>query len=140
MTSAPFHVKPELSAERRAFYEQLATKNLAPLWEVLGRLVTAEPATACVPVMWRYDEIRQFLLEAGKLITAKEAERRVLVLENPGFKGAAQITQSLYAGVQMVLPGEIAPSHRHVASCWKATAATRPSTANGRRWPRAISS
>ncbi len=116
MATAPFHTRPELSAERRAFYEKLAEKNLAPLWEVLGRLVTTEPATACVPAMWRYSDIRQFLLEAGRLITAKEAERRVLVLENPGFKGAAQITSSLYAGVQMVLPGEIAPSHRHVAS------------------------
>ena len=27
------------------------------------------------------------LLEAGELITAQEAERRVLVLENPGFHG-----------------------------------------------------
>lgn len=37
-------------------------------------------------------------------------------LENPGLRGASQITQSVYAGVQLVLPGEIAPSHRHVAS------------------------
>lgn len=116
MTTAPFYTKPGLSEERRIFYEKLDRQNLAPLWEVLGRLVTAEPVTACVPAIWRYREIRQFLLEAGTLITAKEAERRVLVLENPGLRGAAQITQSLYAGVQMVLPGEIAPSHRHVAS------------------------
>jgi gentisate 1,2-dioxygenase len=66
--------------------------------------------------LWRYDEIRPLLMEAGRLITAKEAERRVLVLENPGLRGASQITQSLYAGVQLVLPGEIARSHRHVAS------------------------
>lgn len=116
MTTAPFHTRPGLSAERRAFYEKLAAKHLAPLWEVLGRLVTTEPSTVCVPALWRYADIRQHLLEAGTLITAKEAERRVLVLENPGLPGAAQITQSLYAGVQMVLPNEIAPSHRHVAS------------------------
>jgi len=46
---------------------------------VLGKLVTPEPQTACVPALWRYDEIRPLLLDAGRLITAKEAERRVLV-------------------------------------------------------------
>jgi len=40
----------------------------------------------------------------------------VLILENPGLPGTSQITQSLYAGLQMIAPGEIAPSHRHVAS------------------------
>jgi gentisate 1,2-dioxygenase len=53
------------------------------------------------------------LMEAGDLITAREAERRVLMLENPGLPGLSQITQSLYAGVQLIMPGETAPSHRH---------------------------
>jgi gentisate 1,2-dioxygenase len=55
-------------------------------------------------------------MEAGGLITAREATRRVLVLENPGIRGSSQITQSLYAGIQMILPGEVAPTHRHTAS------------------------
>ena len=55
-------------------------------------------------------------MEAGKLITAKEAVRRVLILENPGMRGESCITQSLYAGLQLILPGEIAPSHRHSQS------------------------
>jgi gentisate 1,2-dioxygenase len=56
------------------------------------------------------------MVEAGGLITAKEAERRVLVLENPGLRGQSKITTSLYCGVQMVLPGEVAPAHRHSQS------------------------
>ena len=55
-------------------------------------------------------------LEAGGLITAEEAERRVIILENPGLVGSSRITTSLYAGLQMVLPGEIAPAHRHTQS------------------------
>ncbi len=113
---AAFYIKPETSAERREFYARLAAKRAAPLWEVLGELVPPEPRTACVPVLWRYDEIRPLLMEAGRLITAKEAERRVLILENPGMRGASRITQSLYAGLQLILPGEVAPSHRHTAS------------------------
>src|SRR5260370_30129880 len=56
------------------------------------------------------------MTEAGKLITAKEAERRVLVLENPGLRGQSKITTSLFAGVQMVIPGDVAPAHRHSQS------------------------
>jgi gentisate 1,2-dioxygenase len=55
-------------------------------------------------------------MEAGSLITAKEALRRVLVLQNPGMKGENCVTQSLFAGYQLILPGEIAPSHRHTQS------------------------
>ncbi|MBV8915816.1 MAG: gentisate 1,2-dioxygenase [Acetobacteraceae bacterium] len=98
---------------RRAFYERISTKNLAPLWTSMASLITPEPKSPCVPASWRFAEIREAMVEAGGLITAKEAERRVLVLENPGLRGQSKITTDLYAGVQMVLPGEVAPAHRH---------------------------
>ena len=50
---------------------------------------------------------------AGKMITAKEAERRVLMLENPSYQGEAQITETLFSGLQLIMPGEVAPAHRH---------------------------
>jgi len=116
-TAKSFHVQPQTSEERREFYARLEKKNTAPLWETLGKLFPTEPRPSCLPVLWNYtDEIRPLLLEAGRLITAKEATRRVLVLENPGIHGTQQITQSLYAGIQMILPGEVAPTHRHTAS------------------------
>jgi gentisate 1,2-dioxygenase len=40
----------------------------------------------------------------------------VLILENPGLPGQSAITQSLYAGLQLILPGEVAPAHRHTQS------------------------
>ena len=116
MDKPSIFTKPKLTTERRAFYERLAKRSTAPLWESLGDLIPAEPQPKCIPVLWRYDEIRPLLLEAGDLLTAKEAERRVLILENPGLKGDARITHSLYAGLQLVKPGEIARAHRHVTS------------------------
>jgi gentisate 1,2-dioxygenase len=116
MEPVDFAVKPSVSPERAALYARLDQKNTAPLWEVLSRLVLPEPRPAIVPALWKYDELRPLLMEAGRLITAKEAERRVLVLENPGIRGASQITNSLYAGIQLIRPGEVAPSHRHAAS------------------------
>src|SRR5262245_24615144 len=116
MDSTRFYNKQEASDERLAFYNRLKMRNAAPLWEVLGDLVRTDPRTACTPALWRYDEVRPFIMEAGALITAEEAERRVLILENPGFSGGSRITQSLYAGLQLILPGEIAHSHRHATS------------------------
>ena len=61
--------------------------------------------------------MRPLLLEAGRLLTPKEAERRVLILENPGLPaGQSRITGSLYAGLQLILPGEVAHCHRHTQS------------------------
>ncbi|OFW07645.1 MAG: gentisate 1,2-dioxygenase [Acidobacteria bacterium RIFCSPLOWO2_02_FULL_68_18] len=102
-----------LPPERRELYARLDTANTAPLWEVLGKIIPPEPAPDIVAVLWRYEEVRPLLLEAGRLLTAREAERRVLVLENPGLRGQSRVTTSLYAGLQLILPGEIAPAHRH---------------------------
>jgi gentisate 1,2-dioxygenase len=108
--------QPQTTADRKAFYQRIDQENLAPLWEVLGELVPKTPRTPCVPALWRYAAVRKHLMESGALITAKEAERRVLVLENPALRGASSITHTLYAGLQLILPGEIAPSHRHSQS------------------------
>lgn len=102
--------------EREAFYRKIDGANLTALWTVMSDLITPEPRSACRPHLWKFDVIRDYMTEAGRLITAKEAERRVLVLENPGLRGQSRITTSLYAGVQMVVPGDIAPAHRHSQS------------------------
>lgn len=104
------------SAARPDFYRRIGKLNAAPLWEVLSEIVGAHPHPASVPALWRYDELRPFLMESGQLITAREAERRVLMLENPGYPGASRIAQSIYAGLQLVLPGEYTNSHRHAAT------------------------
>jgi gentisate 1,2-dioxygenase len=113
MASVP---QPSLGSQRQELYRRMDRHNLAPLWEVLHNLIPNEPSTPCKPAMWRYRDARPYLMEAGQLITAKEAVRRVLVLENPGLRGESCITQSLYAGLQLILPGEVAPSHRHSQS------------------------
>ena len=104
------------SAERKAFYDRIGRQNMSALWNVLGDIITPEPKSACQPFAWCFADIRELMLEAGSLITAREAERRVLVLENPGLRGQSKVTTSLYAGVQLVLPGEVAPAHRHSQS------------------------
>ncbi|CAN5593166.1 gentisate 1,2-dioxygenase [soil metagenome] len=101
---------------RQQLYSDMSPLNLTPLWEVLHALVPQRPGTPCVAAHWKYDEVRPFLMRAGEAITAEEAVRRVLILENPALRGKSCITQSLYAGLQLILPGEVAPSHRHTQS------------------------
>jgi gentisate 1,2-dioxygenase len=116
MTPPSESVAGAVTPERAAYYQRISKQNLAPLWEVLKGLVPPKPQTPCVPALWRFADVKQTVLEAGGLITAKEAERRVLVFENPALRGRSRITQSLYAGLQLIMPGEIAGAHRHTAS------------------------
>ena len=116
MNTAALRAVPPAADARRAYYERILPLHLTPLWESLHALVPREPQTPCVPALWRYDDIRPLLMESAELITADEAVRRVLVLENPAIPGRSSITQSLYAGLQLIMPGEVAPSHRHVQS------------------------
>jgi len=104
------------AAARQSLYRDMSPHHLTPLWEVLHALVPPQPASPCVPAHWRYKTIRPFLRRAGEVITAEEAVRRVLILENPALRGQSAVTQSLYAGLQLILPGEVAPSHRHTQS------------------------
>ena len=101
---------------RKAFYDAIAAHSMTPLWEVLHALVPPQPNTPCEPALWRYADVKPYLVQSGELISAEEAVRRVLILENPALRGQSCITQSLYAGLQVILPGEVAPSHRHAQS------------------------
>jgi gentisate 1,2-dioxygenase len=103
-------------AERDAYYERIDPLSMAPLWTRLKALVPAQPTPIGVAHRWRYDEVRPHVLESAQHITAKEAERRVLILENPALRGSSQITSVLYAGLQLIMPGEVAPAHRHTQS------------------------
>ncbi|WP_299536183.1 gentisate 1,2-dioxygenase [uncultured Herbaspirillum sp.] len=108
---------PEMvRAERRQYYDQINRFSMTPLWEVLGRLVPRQPTPAITPVLWKYADVREHVMQAGRLISAEEAERRVLILENPGLRGNSSVTQTLYAGLQLIMPGEVAPAHRHTQS------------------------
>src|SRR5262249_18542161 len=107
---------PQATPERQAFYDRISRENLAPLWQVPGGLGPRRPRSPGGPAFGGNDPARPSLLEAGNIISTKEAERRGRVLEKPGLRGSSSITRTLYAGPQLILPGEIAASHRHTQS------------------------
>lgn len=111
--SRALHTKPEMTNARADYYGRIDKKSMTPLWEVIHKLLASEPVTEATPHIWKYDEVRDDVMEAADVISAEEAERRVLVLENPTLRGKSCITEALYAGLQLIMPGEVAPAHRH---------------------------
>src|ERR1700742_2172761 len=108
--------KHNIDAMRDAYYERISKFDMAPLWKVMKNVVTKEPVTRVLPHVWKYSDVKELVMESGGLISAEEALRRVLILENPAMRGESKATNTLFAGIQMILPGEVAPAHRHVSS------------------------
>lgn len=102
----------------RDFQAAMRKVHVSPLWPELHNLLPRdEPQAVTHSGYWSYEQIRPLLLRAGALTPVEKAERRVLVLNGPGHGGSAmQVTSSIYIGLQLLLPGERAPAHRHTAS------------------------
>ena len=97
------------------YRDALTARNLVPLWPSLrGVLPPNIPTRQTRATCWAYKDIRPLLLQAGELTPIEKAERRVLVLANPGHGlEKMQASAAMYLGMQLLLPGEWAPSHRH---------------------------
>ncbi len=100
------------------YRDDLANAGVAPLWPMMRNVL---PHGAPNPITksgyWNYDALRPLLMKAGDLTPVEKAERRVLVLSDPGRgNGAMQATASIYLGMQLLLPGESAPAHKHTPS------------------------
>lgn len=97
------------------YRDDLKNLNLVPLWPSLRAVLPPKvPTRATQAVHWPYATLKPLLLKAGELTPIEKAERRVLVLANPGH-GLENMKASpaIYLGMQLLLPGEWAPSHRH---------------------------
>ena len=97
------------------YRDDLKNLNLVPLWPSLRAVLPPRvPTRATQAVHWPYATLKPLLLKAGELTPIEKAERRVLVLANPGH-GLENMKASpaIYLGMQLLLPGEWAPSHRH---------------------------
>ncbi|ARK32607.1 cupin domain-containing protein [Halalkalibacter krulwichiae] len=114
-------VKQKWTPELLNFHDELDELNLGPLWASV--FSKAEPESKAIPYMWKKDLILKKLEKAKELLQVGTGsiDRRAVYLINPGMKdmqphGWGGATQTLYAAVQVLNPGEVAPSHRHMTS------------------------
>ncbi|KAG5418670.1 hypothetical protein I9W82_003741 [Candida metapsilosis] len=101
-----------VETDKVSFLKSLKPENVEPLWTVMSAMVPPVPKPKATPTVWCYKKLRPLLVESGRLVPTEESERRVLMLINPALK-APQNTDTLYAGLQYINPGEVAPAHRH---------------------------
>jgi len=97
----------------QAFYRELDAYSLAALWSQGGG--ATESKNKAVPFVWHWRDVRLQAMRAAELVGTEQAERRVLLLANPGLPFRAA-TNTLSANIQVVMPGEIARAHRHTAA------------------------
>eukprot|EP01037_Dinobryon_pediforme_P035350 gene35350-41695_t len=76
------------------YRDDLDAAQVSPLWPQMRNVLPHNtPAAITQPTLWAFDRVRPLLLRAGELTPVEKAERRVLVLSDPGRgKGAMQAT------------------------------------------------
>ena len=102
--------------ELLAYYDRLEGLNAGALWTVANKIEPWEPKSASVPVLWRYRDLRDHVIRSTRLVTPEQAGRRVIYLANPGRTDVVAAVGWIYAGLQVMNPGEVASAHRHSAS------------------------
>src|SRR5205085_4670419 len=76
------------------YRKAMESENTAPLWPMMRRALPHDaPVPVSKPCLWSFERIRPLLLKAGELTPVEKAERRVLILSDPGRgNGAMQVT------------------------------------------------
>lgn len=123
--------------ELHSYYRELERYSTAPLWIAQRGYPDGEPRSRAVPHVWHWQELRPHLLRAAELVSVEDAERRVLRLLNPALKERLITTHCLFAGLQLVMPGEIAAPHRHTPAALRFIIEGKGgyTTVNGERVP-----
>ncbi|GHC56807.1 gentisate 1,2-dioxygenase [Alcaligenes pakistanensis] len=98
------------------YYQDLTKFEAAALWTVANKIEPWEPKSESVPVVWRYRDLRDYVLRSVDLVSPEKAGRRVIYLNNPGRQDVAAAVGWLYSGLQVMKPGEAASAHAHSAS------------------------
>ena len=115
---------------REQFIEELLANNFTTYFAVThpkystgnkAFRFTPTPVSAAVPHSWKFADAREKLFKLSDMLTVEEAERRNINFVNPalrGFMPAATLT-TLRGGIQLLLPGERAYTHRHSANAFR---------------------
>ncbi len=94
------------------FHAAMRSAHVSALWE---RTNPEGAQLAEAPYLWRWADLDRLLDAAVAATDMQDAERRVLVLENPAYEGSHRNGASInmVVNLQILMPGEFARPHRH---------------------------
>lgn len=93
--------------------QALDALNLEPLWERSEGGLRPRPEPIA-PQIWRWADIEPLLDDIIASVPMDRVDRRVLTLKNPDPRHRlTTTTRSINCGIQILMPGETAPPHRH---------------------------
>lgn len=99
--------------------QDMAKKNLEGHWQLGFENYLPYPETSVEPYLWKWEDIYNFLVRAGEVVSLEQAERRTIRLINPGLKDRHATTHTIHLSVQYVKAGEFARTHRHTAAAFR---------------------
>jgi gentisate 1,2-dioxygenase len=100
--------------ELAALYKDFEAAGLIPLWTEIGNLMPETPEPVARPHIWHWRDVYPLARRAGELVpVGRGGERRAIALANPGLPGRPYATPNLWAAIQYLGAGEVAPAHRH---------------------------
>lgn len=93
--------------------QSLADLHLEPLWQRTEGGLKPCPAPE-PPQIWPWQDIEPLIDEVIATVPMDQVERRVLTLKNPAPRyRMTTTTRGINCGIQILMPGETAPPHRH---------------------------
>ncbi len=90
--------------ELLAYYDELDDLNAGALWTVANKIEPWEPQSSSVPMLWRYNDLRDHVMRSVDLVTPEKAGRRVIYLNNPGRTDVAAPLRWPSSGLQLHHP------------------------------------
>ena len=120
LTAVESPTQPPCSPELDELYRGFERELLVPLWTEIGDLMPDVPTSRAVPHLWHWGEMLPLAERAGDLVpVGRGGERRAIALANPGLGGRPFATPTLWAAIQYLRPGEVAPEHRHSQNAFR---------------------
>jgi len=100
----------------KSYYKELNQFNTGALWTVANDIEPWEPTAHSIPVLWKFEDIRPYVVKASELVSPEKAGRRVVYLKNPKRTEVSAACGWLFSGIQIMKPGEKTSAHKHAAS------------------------
>ena len=112
--------QPPATADLEQLYRGFEQELLVPLWTEIGDLMPTAPSPGAQPHLWHWSSMLPLAERAGELVpVGRGGERRAIALANPGLGGRPFATPTLWAAIQYLRPGEVAPEHRHTQNAFR---------------------